>query len=167
MDTPLPEDIEQTLQAALVPANDIVRTNDLAEAAPVQSSAEQRYFADHKSQSDKVLSDKAASDLEPKARPKIEMDAERLRTSISRLTSNSIGELEGLAGELQKLDDFIKYETTRVQQDIESLLSGIRIIVETIAPWKRSATVTTTAAGPARAVFAGGRGDTRRPPAGA
>ena len=154
MDTPLPEDIEQTLQAALVPATDIVRTNDLAEAAPVQNSAEQK-------------NDKAVSDMEPKARPKIEMDAERLRTSISRLTSNSIGELEGLAGELQKLDDFIKYETTRVQQDIESLLSGIRIIVETIAPWKRSATVTTTAAGPARAVFAGGRGDTRRPPAGA
>ena len=141
MDASLTEAIEQIVSEQVVSA----QPTEIAEPAP----------------------QKPVADVEQKSKAKIEIDAERIRTSIARLTSNSIGELEGLAGELQKLDDFIKYETTRVQQDIESLLSGIRIIVETIAPWKRSATVTTTAAGPARAVFAGGRGDTRRPPAGA
>jgi len=107
---------------------------------------------------------KAVADIEQKAKPKLEVDADRIRTSIARLTSNSIGELEGLASELQKLDDFIKFETERVQRDIESLLSGIKIIVETISPWKRSATVSSAPTGPARNVFAGGRGreDTRR-----
>jgi hypothetical protein len=112
---------------------------------------------------------KAFADLEQKARPKIEMDAERIRTSIARLTSNSIGELEGLATELQKLDEFIKFETDRIQHDIDSLLSGIKIIVETISPWKRSASVSNAPSGPARTVFAAGRGrdDTRRGPASA
>ncbi len=102
-----------------------------------------------------------------KPRAKIEIDAERIRTSIARLTSNSIGELEGLASELQKLDEFIKFETDRIQHDIDSLLSGIKIIVETIAPWKRSATIANAPSGPARTVFANGRSDTRRNPANA
>jgi hypothetical protein len=44
-------------------------------------------------------------------------------------------------------------------------LSGIKIIVETISPWKRSATVTTPM-GPARTVLGSGRGreDLRRMP---
>src|SRR5579871_3979227 len=99
-----------------------------------------------------VVAQKPFAEPEQKAKPKIEMDAERIRTSIGRLTSNSIGELEGLASELQKLDEFIKYETDRIQRDIDSLLSGIKIIVETISPWKRQATVATTGVGPARAV---------------
>jgi hypothetical protein len=43
-------------------------------------------------------------------------------------------------------------------------LSGIKIIVETISPWKRSASVSTAPSGPARTVFSGGRGrdDARR-----
>ncbi|HUC48566.1 MAG TPA: hypothetical protein VMA30_04210 [Xanthobacteraceae bacterium] len=112
---------------------------------------------------------KAFAETEQKAKPKIEIDAERIRTSIARLTSNSIGELEGLASELQKLDEFIKYETERIQRDIDSLLSGIKIIVETISPWKRSATITSPPVGPARAVFAASRGrdDPRRNPANA
>jgi hypothetical protein len=105
---------------------------------------------------------KAFAELEQKAKPKIEVDAERIRTSIARLTSNSIGELEGLATELQKLDEFIKYETDRIQHDIDGLLSGIKIIVETISPWKRSATVSSAPTGPARNVFTAGRGDPRR-----
>jgi hypothetical protein len=111
---------------------------------------------------------RAFAETEPKAKPKIEIDAERIRTSIARLTSNSIGELEGLASELQKLDEFIKFETDRIQRDIDSLLSGIKIIVETISPWKRSATITSPPVGPARTVFASrGRDDTRRNPANA
>ena len=113
----------------------------------------------------KVFADIEQKAMEPKVKPKIEIDAERIRTSIARLTSNSIGELEGLASELQKLDEFIKFETDRIQHDIDSLLSGIKIIVETISPWKRSATVTTPM-GPARTVLGSGRGreDLRRMP---
>jgi hypothetical protein len=110
---------------------------------------------------------KAFAETEQKPKPKIEIDSERIRTSIARLTSNSIGELEGLASELQKLDEFIKYETERIHRDIDSLLSGIKIIVETISPWKRSATVVSAPNGPARTVFAASRGDPRRNPANA
>lgn len=64
------------------------------------------------------------------------IDAERIRGSIARLTSNSIDELEKLTGELGELQEFLKSETGRVQREIDSVLAGIGIIVETIAPWK-------------------------------
>ena len=66
----------------------------------------------------------------------IEIDAERIRSSVARLTSNSVDGLEGLTSELQQLQKFLKSEVERVQGDIESALAGIKIIVETIAPWK-------------------------------
>jgi hypothetical protein len=75
--------------------------------------------------------------IEQRPKQKVEIDAERIRSSIARLTSNSIGELEGLTSELQKLDEFLKSETGRVQREIENVLAGIKIIVEAIAPWKR------------------------------
>jgi hypothetical protein len=139
MDASLPEATDQAVS---------VQAGEMSENAP------QKVFADEKA-------------VERKAKPKIEIDAERIRTSIARLTSNSIGELEGLASELQKLDEFIKFETERIQHDIDSLLSGIKIIVETISPWKRSATVSGAPTGPARGILASGRGrdDMRRPPA--
>src|SRR5262245_28056778 len=68
----------------------------------------------------------------------IETDAERIRSSIARLTSSSIDGLEGLTSELQELQKFLKSEVERVQGEIESALAGIKIIVETIAPWKSS-----------------------------
>src|SRR5262249_39384742 len=66
----------------------------------------------------------------------IETDAERIRSSVARLTSNSIDELEGLTSELQALQEFLKSEVNRVQREIQSALDGIKIIIETIAPWK-------------------------------
>lgn len=66
----------------------------------------------------------------------IETDAERIRSSVARLTSNSIEELEGLTSELQALQEFLKSEVNRVQREIQSALDGIKIIIETIAPWK-------------------------------
>ena len=42
-------------------------------------------------------------------------DAERIRSSIVRLTSNSLEGLEGLASELQQLQSFLKSEVERVQ----------------------------------------------------
>jgi HJR/Mrr/RecB family endonuclease len=74
---------------------------------------------------------------------KTEFDAERIRSSVARLASNSIDDLEKLTSELQQLQEFLKSETERVQDQIGDVLAGIRIIMETIAPWK-----TTGVAGP-------------------
>jgi tRNA(Ser,Leu) C12 N-acetylase TAN1 len=77
------------------------------------------------------------------AHTKIEFDAERIRSSVARLASNSIDDLEKLTSELQQLQEFLKSETERVQDQIGDILAGIGIIMETIAPWK-----TTGVAGP-------------------
>jgi hypothetical protein len=70
------------------------------------------------------------------AHSKVGIDAERIRSSIARLTSNSTDELEKLIAELERLQEFLKSETGRVQREIGSVLDGIGIIIEAIAPWK-------------------------------
>ena len=70
------------------------------------------------------------------AHSKVGIDAERIRSSIARLTSNSTDDLEKLTGELQRLQEFLISETSRVQREIGSVLDGIGIILEAIAPWK-------------------------------
>ncbi len=70
------------------------------------------------------------------AHSKVGIDAERIRSSIARLTSNSTDELEKLTAELERLQEFLKSETERVQREIGSVLDGIEIITEAIAPWK-------------------------------
>ena len=67
---------------------------------------------------------------------KIGTDAERIRSSISKLTSNSVDELEKLISKLQELQEFLKSETSRVQGEIGSVLDGVGIIIEALAPWK-------------------------------
>ena len=62
--------------------------------------------------------------------------AERFNSSVARLTSNSIGELQGLVSELQKMQEFLTSEVDSVQRQIDSALGGINVIVETIGPWK-------------------------------
>lgn len=74
----------------------------------------------------------------PKPAPKIENNAERIRSSVARLTSSSIDNLKGLTSELQQLQEFLKSEVGRVESEIESVLAGINIIVETIAPWQNT-----------------------------
>ena len=74
----------------------------------------------------------------PKHSPQIENNVERIRSSIARLTSDSIDGLQGLTSELQELQTFLNSEVSRVQGEIDSALSGIKIIMETIAPWKSS-----------------------------
>jgi hypothetical protein len=66
----------------------------------------------------------------------IETEVERIRSSIARLSSNSVDGLEGLTSELQELQRFLNSEVQRVQGEIEGALAGIKIIIETIAPWK-------------------------------
>jgi hypothetical protein len=98
------------------------------------------------------------SPLSAKSDIKIEIDAERIRSSIARLTSNSIDELEKLTSELGELQEFLKSETGRVQREIDSILAGIGIIIETIAPWK------TTDVANAQSTRANGRDKIKRWP---
>ena len=65
-----------------------------------------------------------------------ENNAGQIRSSVARLTSSSIDELQGLVSELQKMQEFLKSEVDSVQRQIESAFAGINIIVETIGPWK-------------------------------
>jgi hypothetical protein len=74
--------------------------------------------------------------IDQKRSSQIEADAERIRASVARLTSSSISGLEGLSAELQQLQGFLNSEVERVQGHIDSALAGIKIIVETIAPWQ-------------------------------
>jgi hypothetical protein len=63
------------------------------------------------------------------------------------LTSSSVDELEKLTVKLQELQDFLKSETSRVQGEIGSVLDGVKIIIEAIAPWKTDGTGNTRANG--------------------
>lgn len=63
-------------------------------------------------------------------------DADRIRSAVTRLISSSVGELEELTAELHNLQEFLKSETERVQHEIDSVLSGMKIIMDTIAPWQ-------------------------------
>jgi hypothetical protein len=94
---------------------------------------------------------------EEKSRPSgpLEINAERFNSSVARLTSNSIDELQGLVSELQKMQEFLKSEVDNVQRQIDSALAGINIIVETIGPWKSLAGSQTIPSG-IRNVRAGG-----------
>ena len=65
-----------------------------------------------------------------------EKNAEQIRSSLARLSSTSIDDLEALTAELKRMQDFVKSEVDAVQRQIEGALAGINIIVETIAPWK-------------------------------
>ena len=91
----------------------------------------------------------------PRPSAQMETDAERIRSSVARLTANSIDGLEGLSSELQQLQTFLKSEVERVQAEIESALAGIKIIVETIAPWKATL-IPTASTGSGRSFRGGG-----------
>ena len=78
----------------------------------------------------------APMEQDQKPPTKVEHRAERIRSSVARLTSSSINELEGLSSELNALQEFLKSETDRVQREVESALAGLTIIIETISPWK-------------------------------
>ena len=63
-------------------------------------------------------------------------ESKRLQSSVAQFTSKSIKELEGLTFELHGLEEFLKSETERVQGDINNALAGLRVIIDTISPWR-------------------------------
>jgi hypothetical protein len=67
---------------------------------------------------------------------RIGSDSERITSSVALFTSKSIKELEGLTFELQGLQEFLRSETERVQRDIDNALAGLKIIIDTISPWR-------------------------------
>jgi hypothetical protein len=73
-----------------------------------------------------------------KGQSPLESNAERIRSSLARLSSSSIQDLEALTAELKRLQDFLKSEVSSVERQIEGALSGINIIIDTIAPWKNT-----------------------------
>ena len=73
------------------------------------------------------MSSSASEEATEKPFPAEAINAERIRSSIARLTSNSTDELEKLMAELERLQEFLKSETGRVQREIESILDGIGI----------------------------------------
>ena len=52
-----------------------------------------------------------------------EKNAERIRTSLARLSSTSIEDLEALTAELKRMQDFVKSEVDGVQRQIEGALA--------------------------------------------
>jgi hypothetical protein len=97
---------------------------------------------------------KLAEETNPKRPAQLESEVERIRSSITRLTSSSIDGLQELTSELQELQRFLNSEVQRVQGEIDGALAGINIIIDTIAPWKSSPASSAAATG-ARAVRAG------------
>ena len=82
------------------------------------------------------LPDLALGKEKSKPAGQLEFSADRFNSSVARLTSNSIGELQGLVSELQKMQEFLTAEVDSVQRQIDSAVGGISIIVETIGPFK-------------------------------
>jgi hypothetical protein len=116
-------------------------------SAPTSSAADEKVTpvaADMEAELTELLNQNVPKYAPPAT---IETSAERIRSSISRMTANSIDGLEGLTSELQELQSFLTSEVRRVQTEIESALAGIKIIVETIAPWKACAVSVTPPAG--------------------
>ena len=78
----------------------------------------------------------------------IQDDTERTKSSLARLTSNSIDRLERLMSEIQEMREFLISEGERVQREIanyaqlnQSVASAAtKIKAETVGPWKSTAT---------------------------
>ena len=92
---------------------------------------------------DKLLPGKSALEEGP---AQIEDDAERTKSSLARLTSNSIDRLEGLMVEIQEMREFLRSEGERVQREIVNYaqlnqnvaLAATKIKAETVGTWKNT-----------------------------
>jgi len=95
-------------------------------------------------QSDTRASPKKGSNLSQASLDvRADADAERMSSMLIRMISNSVGELEGLIAELQEAQAFLKSEGERIQREItnyaqlnQSALAAIKVIADTVGPWK-------------------------------
>jgi hypothetical protein len=85
-----------------------------------------------------IAEERAESEIGSVAEKEVEYEGERIKTSVALLTSKSIKELEGLTFELKGLQEFLQSETERVQREIDNAMSGVRIIMDTISPWRKA-----------------------------
>jgi hypothetical protein len=77
----------------------------------------------------------------------IENDTERTKSSLARLTSNSVDRLERLMAEIQEMREFLISEGERVQREIANYaqlnqsvaLAATKIKAETVGAWKSTA----------------------------
>jgi hypothetical protein len=111
----------------------------LMNSPTIEEATEKSTVADTEEVRDLNLVEPESTKSAQTARTRIEIDADQIRSSIARLTTTSIDELEKLTSELSELQEFLKSETARVQREIGSALAGIGVIIETIAPWKAAA----------------------------
>jgi hypothetical protein len=79
----------------------------------------------------------------PKLHLRADTDAEHISSALTRMISNSVGELQNLIDELQEVRAFLKSEGERLQREItnyaqlnQRALAAIKTITETIGPWK-------------------------------
>jgi hypothetical protein len=120
--------------------------------APTSSTAPEKSLSVHPDVEAEIR--KLAEETIPKRPAQLESEVERIRSSITRLTSSSIDGLQELTSELQELQRFLNSEVQRVQAEIDGALAGISIIIDTIAPWKSNPASSAPTTGP-RAVRAG------------
>ena len=80
---------------------------------------------------------------ESKVHSEIDTESERMRATITRMTSSSARELDGLVSEIQEVREFLNSESERVQREIanyaqlnQRALAVIKMITQTISPWK-------------------------------
>ena len=97
--------------------------------------------------------DRAASQP-AKGRVQAAGEGEMIPLALARLTTRSLEELESMVTELQEVRDFVKSEGDRMQREIrkytqlnESALAAIKVITETIGPWKNTTMDTDTPSG--------------------
>jgi hypothetical protein len=77
----------------------------------------------------------------------IDDDTERTKSSLARLTSNSIDRLERLMSEIQEMREFLKSEGERVQREVVNYAqlnqnvasAATKIKAETVGAWKSTA----------------------------
>jgi hypothetical protein len=114
----------------------IVRVHSIREKLmndPATSSSDQTSFPMDtvEMEFNKLVKHETATSISP-----LETNAERIRSSLARLSSSSVDDLEALTAELKRVQDFLKSEVDSVQRQIQGALAGINIIIETIVPWK-------------------------------
>ena len=98
-------------------------------------------------------------------------DAEQTKSSLARLTSNSIDRLDRLMSEIQEMREFLRTEGERVQREIVNYaqlnqnvaLAATKIKAETVGTWKSSLVAGDTQSGAKQ--FSNGREKLKRWPA--